>query len=537
MSRRTPIYLSVAVVMGVMFALITLLPFSPTSQAQTDPTSQRQTLDAIVNPRRTLTARSVFARTATALSRLIENNQATLTAAAASGTPLMPTATLDLTIDATDLYQTLIANVNERLTQTAFIQSTLDFQKTVDSIIAQTLGFTPTYTPTVLITPTLTPTLSEVDSQTTLQAIIDSILIQTLQAATAQSATAIIQGTINAIGNRDLTATSAAARATIAAKLEPLNLINLLQIQPLQVLLGHGAPIVSVSVAPLGDFIASTSLDNTVRLWDTLNGIPIATLTGLTDRLGLAISPDGAWIAASSSDSTIRLWSSITQREIRVLRGHTGAVYSIGFSPDSRMLISGGADGTVRIWDIRSGASLLVLNGTSKDNPSLPRATAVPLPAVTSVTFSPDGSRVAAARVDGLIILWETVSGVELGTIQDDQSLRALVFSPDGNLLASAGNGAVIKVWNLSARILQSTLTGHQAEIVTLAFSQDGSFLASGGNDTLIILWNPYTGERLNTIVGHTAAVNSVNFSPDGARLISGGSDLTVRIWGIPKAG
>ena len=36
----------------------------------------------------------------------------------------------------------------------------------------------------------------------------------------------------------------------------------------------------------------------------------------------------------------------------RVLKGHSGQVWSVAFLPDGQKLLSGGADGTVRVWNL-----------------------------------------------------------------------------------------------------------------------------------------------------------------------------------------
>src|SRR5512134_3566873 len=76
-------------------------------QAQGDPTRQRQTLDAIVNPRLTLTARGIVAQTATSMAGQLATNVAEMTMA----------------------IQTLRANLTETL-------------------IVQTATVTPSFTPT-----------------------------------------------------------------------------------------------------------------------------------------------------------------------------------------------------------------------------------------------------------------------------------------------------------------------------------------------------------------------------------------------------
>ncbi len=65
--------------------------------------------------------------------------------------------------------------------------------------------------------------------------------------------------------------------------------------------------------------------------------------------LCVAFSPDGHRLATSSEDQTVRLWDAETGQEVLTLHGHTDIVPSVVFSPDGNRLVSAGADGTVQI--------------------------------------------------------------------------------------------------------------------------------------------------------------------------------------------
>ena len=61
---------------------------------------------------------------------------------------------------------------------------------------------------------------------------------------------------------------------------------------------------------------------------------------------------DGRTLASSSFDETIRLWDLETGKELRALRGHRGAVNSLVFSADGKTLVSTGDDTTMLFWDV-----------------------------------------------------------------------------------------------------------------------------------------------------------------------------------------
>jgi WD40 repeat protein len=68
------------------------------------------------------------------------------------------------------------------------------------------------------------------------------------------------------------------------------------------------------------------------------------------------------------------------------------------------------------------------------------------------LAFSPDGSLLASARVDGTAQVWELSNGRPLFTFAGHTSgVQAVAFSPDGNRLYSLGRDGMVRAWDLSS--------------------------------------------------------------------------------------
>src|SRR5262249_30220710 len=70
-------------------------------------------------------------------------------------------------------------------------------------------------------------------------------------------------------------------------------------------------------------------------------------------------------IASTSDDQTVRLWDTETGTPIATLRGHKGKVNAVAFSPTAPILLSGAEDGGIYIWHLPEGTILAIRRAVS----------------------------------------------------------------------------------------------------------------------------------------------------------------------------
>ena len=123
--------------------------------------------------------------------------------------------------------------------------------------------------------------------------------------------------------------------------------------------------------------------------------------------------------------------------------------------------------------------------------------------AVTSIRFSPDGSRLATGALDGFALIWDADTGDPVTRQLKSRTggTRSIAFTSDGARLLTTGAGMkASKETNLNKTVA---------------------------------LWDVVSGQRLWEFTPHNAETYAVAFSPEGSRLVTGGSDNTARIWSV----
>jgi WD40 repeat protein len=243
-----------------------------------------------------------------------------------------------------------------------------------------------------------------------------------------------------------------------------------------------------------------------------------------------------------STDEAIRLWDVDSRQQKAVLPLSTPTeVRTIALAPDGRTVAAGIANGAIWLWDTQSQqrrSTLFVSTPAAQYWKLVDKMQALSLPVspnytddVWALAYSPDSRTLASGSGQGMVQLWDLVTGREIVTLPEKhEEVAALAFSPDGATLAVNHLGQ-IKLWDLATMKLRQTLTGHKDSIRCLAFSPDCSVLVSGAKDWRIKLWDLVSGQERASLIGHLDTVAAVAFSPDGKTLASGSFDATVKLW------
>jgi WD40 repeat protein len=283
----------------------------------------------------------------------------------------------------------------------------------------------------------------------------------------------------------------------------------------------HNKPILSVAFSPNGSWLATGSMDKTIKIWNLKSGRLKYHFKGHKRIIrSVAFSPDNKWLASSSADRTVRIWNLSSGKLHYRLAAHPSSVWSVGFSSDSAWLASASKDKTIKTWNIETKKLQHILAG-HKDG-------------VATVAYSPNSHILASGGIGGMVKLWNLKTGQLEDTLSKHKDeIWSVAFSPDGKLLATASKDKTIKIWQTKSYHLLKSLKAHRNGVSSVVFSPDSEWIISTSIDNSVKFWNVADGHLEHTIFGgnNNDWLWSIAISPDAKWLAAGGASRAVKLW------
>ena len=235
----------------------------------------------------------------------------------------------------------------------------------------------------------------------------------------------------------------------------------------------------------------------------------------------IAFSPDGnSVLVGSQTGIAVHGWPQLELE--RRIEAKLLTVHDLTFSPDGSRLAAGGGypaeQGLVEIFSWPGGESLQVLDGHGDS--------------VQAVVWETNSS-LATAALDHEIARWN------VNDLQPAQRLRGhsrgvtcLCLLHDQQLLISGSIDQNLRVWEVESGTVSRTLNNHTREIRDLAVRPGAGglpMIASVADDRTVRLWQPTIG-RLVRFAQLGTPLLAVDWLPDGSQVAVAGADGRVRL-------
>jgi WD40 repeat protein len=280
---------------------------------------------------------------------------------------------------------------------------------------------------------------------------------------------------------------------------------------------GPEGMLYSSAISPDGKLLAvagypvSSQKENYIIIIDLEKNVQVAKAVGHTNVINsLSFSGNGNYLASGSDDNSVRIWKvekTISLQNILTLPVST-AVSTVAFNLKTQDLAVSHQSKEISVFPLAG-----LDKGISKFTPRIfKRHKGM----VDKIAYSPEGSYLASSSFENELILWRNDGSVVKEFDQIKDPINALAFSADAKILVGLDVTGKGMSWSIPAGTKFSDFAGHDNTVFSAAFSPSlsGSYVvaSAGGINNEIQLWNPINGRTLKSIRGKGNAILDLAF-------------------------
>lgn len=280
-------------------------------------------------------------------------------------------------------------------------------------------------------------------------------------------------------------------------------------------LLGHNGPIYALSQDD--NLLYSASSDKLVVRWNLHDGTQDQFVVK-TERPAFSIlkSQRNAELIIGQDDGSIHVIDVLLKKELRHLKAHVGAVFSIAENLVNGQRYTADATGNLFIWDAVWNLLLKLPLDCGK---------------IRDVKVSPAGNLLYLACGDGRIIMLDCEFFNQINEwTAHQEACTALCLLPDSTIL-SGGKDAYIRHWDANG-VLKKSFPAHKGTIYGLALLDSMQYV-SVSRDKSIKIWELSSHQIVQKIEmsgrTHLHSINAV--VSIGAQFITAGDDKRIHVW------
>lgn len=279
----------------------------------------------------------------------------------------------------------------------------------------------------------------------------------------------------------------------------------------------NNSPIIASDLSPDNHFLVQIKDDNSILVWDLLNGNASNSIKGYKGKMLSVIITNDNQIIGGNNEGELYFWDIGTSTPITVLEGHTSEINEIQIL--DTIILTGGSDNLIKSWSLNSKKLINTFSGhTSK---------------ISAISVGKRNNEFISGSKNGEIIRWNLLSK-DLFYLRkiENCSVESIVYCKDRRYFFTAGSDKYLRKWHLKTgnQVIEFDV-GNSA--TNLELIDDNRLILCQSN--LVNYWDINLNKIINDYGGHSSEITSfhklknffISTSKDGLIKIISGSNFS----------